>query len=311
MVNEQINTPVVFIIFKRPDTTEKVFEAIRRVKPPKLLVVADGPRAEQPSEVEKCSATRAIIDRVDWDCEVLKNYSETNLGCMQRVSSGLDWVFKTVPEAIILEDDCLPDATFFRFCEELLERYRDDERVMTVCGVNFQFGRRINEYSYYYSIYHDCWGWATWRRAWKYYDIEMKLWPKLRDTSFLKDKLLDARSGKYWGDNFQAAYDKNVDTWFYRWLFSCWIQNGMGIFPQENLVSNIGVGIEATNTKIAERWEYANMSRQAINFPLNHPPFMFPDLKADKFVQKTRFESSLFRKVQKKVNKLSKKYFKG
>lgn len=144
MVNEQINTPVVFIIFKRPDTTEKVFEAIRRVKPPKLLVVADGPRAEQPSEVEKCSATRAIIDRVDWNCEVLKNYSETNLGCMQRVSSGLDWVFKTVPEAIILEDDCLPDATFFRFCEELLERYRDDERVMSVCGVNFQFDRIIS-----------------------------------------------------------------------------------------------------------------------------------------------------------------------
>ncbi len=120
MIDRQLKTPVAFIIFKRPDNTQKVFEAIRQAKPPKLLVIADGARAERPGEVERCAATRAIIDRVDWECEVLKNYSDTNMGIKQRVTSGLSWVFNTVEEAIILEDDCLPHPTFFRYCEELL-----------------------------------------------------------------------------------------------------------------------------------------------------------------------------------------------
>ena len=119
-MQQLIRTPVAFLVFNRPDTTERVFEAIRLARPPKLLVVADGPRAHRPDDDTKCQATRAIIERVDWPCEVLKNYSEANLGCRTRVSSGLDWVFSTVEEAIILEDDCLPHPTFFRFCEELL-----------------------------------------------------------------------------------------------------------------------------------------------------------------------------------------------
>lgn len=312
MAGYQLNKPIAFFIFKRPDTTEKVFEAIRRVKPPTLLVVADGPRIERPGEAEKCAAARKIIDRVDWNCEVLKNYSENNLGCMRRVSSGLDWVFEKVDEAIILEDDCLPDTTFFRFCEQLLDRYQHDERIMTVCGVNFQFGRPVNEYSYYYSTYHDCWGWATWRRAWQYYDIDMKLWPKLRDSSFLKDKLLDSRAASYWGSNFQNAHDKKVDSWFYRWLFSCWVQNGLGIFPKTNLVSNIGVGAEATNTvNQDDDWIYSNMPTEPISFPLKHPPFMLPDRQADKFTQETRFQPNLVRRIKKKINRKFKKLFFG
>ena len=153
----QLTTPVVFIIFNRPDTTAKVFEAIRQAKPPKLLVIADGARIDKPGEAEKCAAARAIINQVDWQCEVLTNYSNVNLGCRKRVSSGLDWVFEQVEEAIVLEDDCLPHPSFFQYCQELLEKYRDDERIMMISGDNFQFGNETTEYSYYFSRYGHCW----------------------------------------------------------------------------------------------------------------------------------------------------------
>jgi hypothetical protein len=153
----QLKTPVAFLVFNRPESTIKVFEEIRRARPPRLLVAADGTRADRPGEAEKCAAVRAIIDTVDWPCEVLKNYSDVNLGCKVRVSSGLDWVFEQVEEAIILEDDCLPHPTFFRFCEELLERYRYDERVGIISGDNFLFGVRRTQDSYYFSRYAHIW----------------------------------------------------------------------------------------------------------------------------------------------------------
>lgn len=157
----QLTTPVAFIIFNRPDTTEKVFAEIAKAKPPKLLVIGDGPRVSRQGEAEKVAAARSIIQCVDWDCEVQTNFSDVNLGCKRRVSSGIDWVFEQVEEAIILEDDCLPDPTFFRFCEELLARYRHDQRIGMISGDNFQFGSRRNDDSYYFSKYVHIWGWAT------------------------------------------------------------------------------------------------------------------------------------------------------
>ena len=147
-MNKQLETPITFIIFKRPDTTEKVFETIRQVKPKKLLVIADGPRTDREGEAEKCAATRAIIEKVDWDCEVIKNYSEINLGCAKRVSSGLDWAFNNVEETIILEDDCILQPTLFRFCEELLEKYRHDRRITSIAAQNAQLGKNRTNYSY-------------------------------------------------------------------------------------------------------------------------------------------------------------------
>lgn len=139
-----LKTPVVFIIFNRSDTTEKVFAEIAKVRPRKLLVIADGPRPDHPSDIERCKAARAVIERVDWDCEVLTNYSEANLGCKACVSSGLDWAFQNVEEVIILEDDYLPHPTFFRFCEESLERYRDDERIALISGTNLKIVQKKN-----------------------------------------------------------------------------------------------------------------------------------------------------------------------
>ena len=302
-----MKTPVAFLIFNRPDTTEKVFEAIRQAQPLKLLVVADGARSDRPSEAEKCQATRAIIDRVDWECEVLTNYSDVNLGCKTRVSSGLNWVFDHVEEAIILEDDCLPDPSFFLFCEKLLNYYREDERIMVISGDNFQFGRKRTDYSYYFSRYNHCWGWATWKRAWQYYDLEMKLWQEIRDGNWLEYILHKPRAVKYWNKVFQASYDRIIDSWDYQWTYTCWIQNGLTILPNVNLVSNIGFGTEGTHTT-SNNSPVAKLPTEKMYFPLRHPPFIIRDAEADEFTQKTLFNSSASDRLIKKAKKiLSKK----
>ncbi|MEC4817161.1 MAG: glycosyltransferase family 2 protein [Scytonema sp. PMC 1069.18] len=307
MHNFQLKTPVTFIIFKRPETTAKVFEAIRQAKPPKLLVIADGPREDRVGEAEKCTATRAIIDRIDWDCEVLKNYSEINLGCDQRVSSGLNWVFDQVEEAIILEDDCLPHPTFFRFCEELLERYRYDERIASISGQNIQFGRKRTEYDYYFSRYNHIWGWATWRRAWQYYDFNMELCLEIRERDFFRDVLGDSQAVKIWTKLFQDIYNKKkYDSWDFKWQFFCWIHNRLGILANVNLISNIGFVADSTHLS-NRRSRYSNLPVEAIKFPLKHPPFMIRNMQADNFTQKTLFSSlypSLFQRFIWKIQKI-------
>ncbi len=303
MPNFQLKTPVVLIIFKRPDTTKKVFEAIRQAKPPRLLVIADGSRSDRPGEAEKCAAAREIIDRVDWDCEILKNYSEINLGCAKRVSSGLDWVFEQVPEAIILEDDCIPHPTFFRFCEELLETYRHDDQIIAISGQNVQFGRRRTDYSYYFSRYNHCWGWATWKRAWKYYDFEMKLWPEIKANNFLSDILLDPEAVKCWSRIFQSAYDGHSIIWDDRWTFAAWINSKLSILANVNLISNTGFGLESTNTN-NEKSPYSNLAVEAIEFPMKHPPYVIRDTQADRFTQKTLFNYlSIIQKIGTKIER--------
>lgn len=301
----QLSTPIVLIIFNRPDTLRKVFEAIRCAQPSKLLVIADGPRPEVVSDARKCAAARTILERVDWKCEVLTHYSEINLGCKWRVSSGLDWVFKTVAEAIILEDDCLPHPTFFPFCEELLERYREDERVMAISGDNFQFGHRRTEDSYYFSRYNHCWGWATWRRAWRHYDVEMKLWPVLREGGWLKDILGNHRAAFYWRKRFQAADSGTIDTWAYRWTLACWLQSGLSILPNVNLVSNIGFNAEATHTKSQDR--LANLPLEKMDFPLLHPQFLIRNAQSDDFTQSHVFDLGVFGYIRRKAAKILKR----
>jgi SAM-dependent methyltransferase len=253
-----LTTPVTLIIFNRPETTVKVFEAIRQAKPSKLLVIADGPRNDRPDDIENCQAARAIVEQVDWDCEVLRNYSEVNLGCRKRVVSGLDWVFEQVEEAIILEDDCLPHPTFFRYCQELLEKYRNEPRIMMISGDNFQFGRNQTEYSYYFSRYGHIWGWATWKRSWILHDDSMASWPKLRDTQWLTNILNNEKAVSFWSRNFQGVYD-GFNTWDYPWLFTLWSHHGLTILPNVNLISNIGFGYAGTHTQTSES-PLSNMS---------------------------------------------------
>lgn len=291
-----VNKPVAFLVFNRPETTSRVFEAIRQARPPKLLVVADGPRADKSGEAERCAAVRAIVDRVDWPCEVRKNYSDANLGCKRRVSSGLDWVFESVDEAIILEDDCLPHPTFFRFCEELLERYRDDERVAMISGDNFQFGKHRAEYSYYFSTYPHIWGWASWRRVWRNYDVQISKWPAIRDGDRLFDQSGDRRMARYWANLFQQTYTGEIDTWDYQLVFSIWINHGISILPNVNLVTNIGFGATATRTRGNSMLD--GLEVHSMEFPLRHPPHMIPDRRADRNEFDAMFKPTMIGRIR-------------
>lgn len=239
-----------------------------------------------------CQQARAIVEQVDWPCEVTRHYSDNNLGCRARVSSGLDFVFSKVDEAIILEDDCVPEPTFFRYCEELLQRYRDDERVMTVSGNNFQSDRQQIAGSYYFSRYPHVWGWATWRRAWQHYDVAMKEWPQLRDQQWLESFLSGDRSAvRFWSDAFQAVYARQIDTWDYQWTFACWKRGALTALPRVNLISNIGFGAEATHTRRASR--FSKMPVQPLDFPLNHPSEILRHTAADAYTQKQNFRTGL------------------
>lgn len=290
------------MIFNRPDLTRRIFEEIRRARPRQLLVVADGPRSDRLGESAKCAAARQVLSRVDWPCEVRTNFSETNLGCKRRISSGLTWVFSQVEEAIILEDDCLPHPTFFRFCEELLERYRDDERVFHISGTHYRFeGERTRE-SYYFSRYNFIWGWASWRRAWAHYDVEMKQWPQVRDGGWLNDFFGGKSKADPWIRSFQSIYDGEVDTWDYQWALAFWINHGLSIRPHVNLISNIGFGEDATHT--TGESPNANLTTEAMLFPLQHPPFMMPNGYEDSFLPQDMAKTPLTHRIKGKLKRV-------
>jgi len=300
MTDFKLTTPVAFIIFNRPDTTERVFAEIARAKPPKLLVIGDGPRPSRQGEAQKVEATRKIIQRVDWDCEVITNFSAVNLGCKKRVSSGIDWIFEQVEEAIILEDDCLPDPTFFRYCQEMLGRYRHDQRIGMISGDNFQFGRRYSADSYYFSKYVHIWGWATWRDRWvECYDLTMAKWPSVRDEVAMVDMVGDMREAIYWRKIFELAYRGGIDTWDYQWVFGNWVNGRLSIAPTVNLISNIGFGVNATHTTSTSELE--NLPIIPIKFPLSHPIGVFRSLKADRFSEKKCFRVPWWKRVRNKV----------
>ncbi len=223
------------------------------------------------------------------------NFSETNLGCRYRVSSGLDWVFEQVPEAIILEDDCLPDPSFFRFCEEMLERYRDDDRISMISGDNFQSGITRGNASYYYSIYSHIWGWATWRRAWKDFDVTMAAWPGLKTENWLDKKFKRKKDARYWKKIFQLVHEEKLDSWAYGWTFTNFLENRLSVMPNCNLISNIGFDSRATHTS---NWSpFAAMKTSTLPFPLCHPKKIVSNDEADKLTAKVMFSSSKIQKV--------------
>ncbi|MBT0571747.1 glycosyltransferase family 2 protein [Curvibacter sp. CHRR-16] len=298
-----LTTPVAFIIFNRPDTTARVFAEIAKARPPRLLVVGDGARANRPDEAERVAATRAIINAVDWPCTVETNFSETNLGCKQRVSSGIDWVFERVEEAIILEDDCLPEPSFFRFCQEMLERYRADKRIGMISGDNFQDGHQRNGDSYYFSRYSHIWGWASWRDRWQdSYDVNLTIWPLLRDQGWLKDALGSAIEAKVWSSLFDRMHAGQIDTWDFQWVCANFVHSRLVILPNVNLISNIGFGDGATHTTHVS--ELANMPVTPMNFPLTHPRVMVRDARADLRTFHSQFHVPFHLKVFRKLRKL-------
>ena len=298
-----LKTPIGFLIFNRPDLTEKVFSTIAQAKPQKLFVIADGPRPDRPGEAEKCEKTRAIIQKVNWDCEVLTNFSETNLGCGKREASGFDWVFSQVEEAIFLEDDTLPCASFFGFCEAMLKHYRNDYRIMHINGDNSVNHARTSN-SYYFSKYMHGWGWASWRRAWQHYSYQMKNWPEFKQGQLLEQVVDSLYERDYWLDIFDQMYaDPQVlDTWDYQWIYACWSQGGLSIAPNKNLISNLGFNRSDAAHTIGD--DPRSKLQTTDIWTINHPPFVIRNREADRKTFDYIFDGKEMREQDQMVPKI-------
>lgn len=283
---QQLSAPVLLLVFNRPSETFKSFERLRAARPERLFVAGDGPRPGHPNDAEAVEQVRTVVGMVDWDCEVKTLFRDHNLGCARAVSSAIDWAFEFVEELIILEDDCLPSDSFFAYCAELLERYRDDQRIFVVSGDNFQQRPPRTPYSYYFSRYNHCWGWATWKRAWRHFDFDMNVWPEIRDGGWLTDILHDILTEKYWTKIFDNVCAGKIDSWAYRWTFSCWAQSGLTVLPAVNLVQNIGFGEDATHCYGDSKH---SLIAQNLDFPLSHPPYLLADETADSWTQQHIF----------------------
>jgi hypothetical protein len=273
--------PVLLIIFNRPATTRRVLDALRRARPPKLLVAADGPRPGVPGDDRRCREARAVLDEVDWPCDIATDYGGVNLGCRQRCVKALDWAFSLTDRAIVLEDDCVPATDFVPLCDELLERYRDDERVHMIRGTNLLGGQRTTDASYYASRIYNVWGWATWARAWRHYDGAMQRWPEVKDSGWLERYLPSPAMAQLARFFFEETYAGRIDAWDYQWVLSSWLRGAHALVPAVNLVTNIGFGSDATHTGAAEN-RLANLPTAALNWPLRHPPDVVPDEDADR-----------------------------
>jgi len=296
-------TPIIFIVFNRPNPTRILFDAIARQRPRRLLIIADGPRLARPGETEDCLAVRDIVTRIDWPCELSTNFAPTNLGCKNRVISGLNWAFSLVEEAIVLEDDCLPDPSFFPFCHELLGRYRDDNRVSMIAGTNFVWRATPLSPSYFFSRMTHIWGWATWRRAWSRYDEHLSQWPAIRASGLLEQALSEPRLTRYWTGMFDQMHGgTGPNTWDYQWAYTNLVHNSLIAVPRTNLITNIGFGADATHT--THPHSHMIVPSMPIEFPLAHPPAMIPMRSLDLLDQNLSLFPSLPERLRWKVDRL-------
>ena len=295
-----LQTPVLLVIFNRPETTSLVFEAIRKAKPPRLYIAADGPRRGVKGDVERCIETRKVVQKVDWDCEVKTRFSDENLNCGVAPSSAFTWFFKNEEAGIILEDDCLPSQSFFWYCEELLQRFLNDKRVMHIGGNNFLNGwRKDNDYSYYFSRSGHIWGWATWRRAWKKFDYDIALFKKMMKDQYFNNFFLNWPEKLYRLRKLKktAILKEAVNWWDYQWDFARYINSGLSIVPQVNLVKNIGFNEMATHTRNSNSRD-AKLEANEIDLPLVHPPFMIWDKDSDKRYFKSFIKQTIISKLR-------------
>lgn len=244
-----MKTPILFLTYRRFHTAEVVFNAIRKARPPKLYFASNAPNQNNFNEFARVSKVRSLIERVDWTCEIKTRFLEEHLPVKESISSSLSWFFEQEEQGIILEDDCLPHPDFFTFCENLLERYANDDRVWAITGNNFQNGMRRGDASYYFSRYSHIWGWASWRRAWQKADMDIQFWPEWKMSSAWRNLWPDLVVRKYWEQIFDRMYRAEIDTWDYPWAASVWYYGGLTATPNVNLVSNIGFGPDSTYTR--------------------------------------------------------------
>ena len=240
--------PILLLVFNRPDLTAQVMSVLRRLRPKRIFVAADGPRPNVTGDTELCIRAREIATTVDWECELTTLFRDTNLGCGHAVSGAITWFFERVEEGIILEDDCLPSLSFFAFCADALERFRDDPRVGTISGDYFLPPALLLEQPYYFSKYFQIWGWATWRRTWRKYSFDLSFESEENWRKILEEVHSAPLESKYWQEVLEGLNNGTVNTWDYQMMFISWRERFLHLMPTRNLVTNIGFRSDATHT---------------------------------------------------------------
>jgi hypothetical protein len=305
----QTRSAVLFLAFNRPATARQVFAQIKATKPKRLYMAADAPRDNKPGENMLCNEVREIVKDIDWDCEVKTLFREKHGGCKEAVSSAISWFFDHEEEGIILEDDCVPCNSFFRFCDTLLEKYRFDTRVRHIAGCNFQKGNKWGGCSYYFSNISHVWGWASWKRVWKDYDKDLTGYYENDVTRQLGNVFNDPIIVESWVNVFKRIKAAEIDSWAYPLSFINFFNNSLCIIPNENLVSNIGFDENATHT--------VNTNNPNAHIPvheiagMNHPKFFLPEKRADVFTLNNEFNVDEKRRKRKLLHKRVKNWFKS
>jgi hypothetical protein len=306
LIQESILTKsaVLLIIFNRPETTIRVLRAIEEARPPRLYIAGDGPRSDVPEDKVLVEEARAVIEKVEWPCEIRTLYHDSNLGSKEGPARAISWFFEHEPEGVILEDDCLPHLDFFTFCDEILEKYRNDDRVMTVTGNNFQGNRWRGSGTYYFSRYHHSWGWATWKRAWRHYDPEIAFWSQFKVSRDWRAVFSRTEERHYWERIFDKVYAREFETaWDYPWTASIWKRKGLTATPNVNLVSNIGFGKDATHTLDASS-KLARLPVKPMG-KVRHPLSVTQNQEADEHTFNVVFALGAFSKIVQNLRSLA------
>lgn len=301
---------VLFIIFNRPDTTEQVFEKIKEAKPPKLYIAADGPRKSNIKDETLCRLARQVVEDITWDCEVKILFRQQNLGCKYAISSAISWFFEQEEEGIILEDDCFPSNDFFRFCDEMLARYRFDTRIRHITGCNLQEGKKWGAASYYFSNNIHVWGWAGWKRVWGEYDPELGKYKEYEVEEQFNKIFQEPLLTESWKDIFIKMKNQDIDTWDYQLGIINFFNNGLCIIPNVNLVSNIGFRPDATHT-VTENGRHANIPHQELDKEISHPKYILPEKQADIFTWNLDFDIEARKAKNKTLKNRIKKWLKN
>jgi hypothetical protein len=277
-LNYKVKSPILLITYKRFETTKQVFDIISQVKPDRFYFVSNAPNPNNLAEIDKILKVRNLLKEINWECDVKVLLRETHLQVRDSIPDAIDWFFETEVEGIILEDDCLPNFSFFRFCDELLDRFRDVHRVSVISGTNFDFNIELSN-QYYFSNLTHIWGWATWKRSWVNYDRDILYWPHLKSNNFLSSIFKKRKHIKFWESMLDGVYQKKINTWDFQLALTYWYQNQISIVPRVNLISNIGVGIESTNAHYQN--SFSSMKTVEMKFPLEHNNSFVVDTFAD------------------------------
>lgn len=282
-----LTTPVALFVFNRPDTTHQVLDRIAEARPPTLYIVGDGPRSHIPEDEKRVERVREIVTDIDWECELHTEFADSNLGVRDRISSGISWVFENESEAIILEDDCLPHQDFFRFCQEMLDMYRNDERVMDITGTNAQERWKDYRQDYHFTYHGIIWGWATWADAWQEYDPDMSLWGDREIRDRVRDVFANDADFRYQKRLYDKTYAGELETWDYQWSFARQRNSGLSVAPSMNLVANIGFGSGTFHEDTTDD-SRANLSTFSMEFPIERNSFVAPDREYDRLYHEMR-----------------------